>query len=158
MHLFYWISMGRVRRPPSEIAGGTPRSTARRPQVQSAGQCRPLVKGTSVIAGLKGSAAFFALLAGRSKGEQNRDLRAFCVNRPQARSSSFLSTKTSLKSTLRDLPRPTRAQARKNQREYFASFSRRKSTAMEMSASGDSPTSRSMVKKPSKPAACSAGR
>lgn len=46
----------------------------------------------------------------------------------------------------------------KNQRECLAIFSRRKSTAIAMSASGFSPTSRSMVKNPSKPAAFRAGR
>ena len=51
----------------------------------------------------------------------------------------------------RDVPR-------KNQRECCASFARRKSTAMAISASGLSPTSRSIVKNPSKPAAFSAGR
>lgn len=55
-------------------------------------------------------------------------------------------------------PVPFPLQRRKNQRENLANFSRKKSTAMAMSASGEAPTSRSMVRKPSKPAACNAGR
>ncbi|MBQ3491053.1 MAG: ABC-F family ATP-binding cassette domain-containing protein, partial [Oscillospiraceae bacterium] len=74
-----------------------PDTTVKEVLWQSAEQWRSQVKGTNVIAGLKGSAAFFAL-HGMCVLRENPILGTFDVDRPQVRSSSLLSTLSVLKS------------------------------------------------------------
>ena len=133
-----------------------------RPFGQSAGQCRSQVKDTNVIVGLKGSAAFFSHHSGHFAGAGSLlqltlvSLHAFIGSQFLRQHQAFLAR--SARSLIPISPVPFPLQRRKNQRENLANFSRRKSTAIAMSASGEAPTSRSMVRKPSKPAACNAGR